>query len=642
MPKAMLRALQRGLVWCSLLLAAAPAPAAAEYGTDDAQAFLNQYCLACHQGEKPLAGFGADRLGSIESFREHPDDWTRLVARVANSEMPPKDSPAPDLDAREEFLEWVEATWREQACAADVKPAPTMIRRLNRDEYAATLRDLLDLQLDVSGSLPVDGPGGEGFDNAAETLFLSPLHSEKYLDAAKFVLDAASKEFKSRSLIFIARPGDGVTEREAATKILANFLPRAFRRPVEPDVVENYVEMFELARRQNQDFEPAIFFALRSALVSPMFLFHVEADENDPVMQQYALASRLSYFLWGSMPNELLFDAAAAGKMDDEHALRHLVPVLMRDPRSLEFATRFTEQWLRTRELEGDKAPDQALLDEYKDSSDFRADILLQPVFFFRHIMRENESLLTFLDSDRTILTRYLAELMELEFEEKLSKNPEWIELPSGAGRGGLLSMPAVLAVSSHPYRTSPVLRGAWILDSILGAPPPPPPPDVPPLEENKEGEEPKSVREMLTQHRANPVCASCHNRIDPLGFALENYDQIGRWRNEDAGAPIDASTELADGTAVDGPQDLKQVMLEKRELFLRNLTKRLMGYALGRGLTPADACAVETIVDRVKERDYEAWALLEEVVLSRPFRYPGAAAPLQPAATENLAEVKP
>jgi hypothetical protein len=336
------------------------------------------------------------------------------------------------------------------------------------------------------------------------------------------------------------------------------------------------------------------------------------------------------------MPDELLFDIAAAGKMDDENVLRTLVPRMLRDPRSLELSKRFVEQWLRTRELKGDKAPDEELFAEFKDTGEMRDDIILQPVFFFRHIFRENESLLSFLDSKKTILTRSLAELMCLTFEERLSKNPEWIEPPPGSNRGGLLSMPAVLAISSYPYRTSPVLRGAWILDSILGAPPPPPPPDVPELEEQKAGDAPKSVREMLTHHRENPVCASCHNRIDPLGFALENYDVIGRWRATDGGQWIDASAELTDGTPIEGPQGLKQALLERNELFVRNLTKRMLGYALGRGLTPADACAVETIVDRVGQRDHAAWELVREIVLSAPFR--GAAG----SGTQSIAEVRP
>jgi hypothetical protein len=183
--------------------------------------------------------------------------------------------------------------------------------------------------------------------------------------------------------------------------------------------------------------------------------------------------------------------------------------------------------------------------------------------------------------------------------------------------------MPAVLAVSSHPYRTSPVLRGAWILDSILGAPPPPPPPNVPALEDQQAGEKPKSVRERLTRHRANAVCASCHDRIDPLGFALDNYDVLGAWRDTDAGEPIKAGGKLTDGTQINGPADLKQALIARDELFIRNLARRMLGYALGRGLTPADACAIETIVERVRANQHQAWTLIEEITLSEPFRRP-------------------
>ena len=181
--------------------------------------------------------------------------------------------------------------------------------------------------------------------------------------------------------------------------------------------------------------------------------------------------------------------------------------------------------------------------------------------------------------------------------------------------------MPAVLIVSSYPYRTSPVLRGAWILDSLLGTPPPPPPPNVPALEEAKEGVAPKSVRERLTQHRADPVCASCHARIDPLGFALENYDAIGRWRTEESGQPVDSSGELMDGTHIDGPAALKKALLERKDLVVRNLANKMLGYALGRGLTLQDSCTVDNVVAKVKASDYQAQALVEAIVLSMPFQ---------------------
>jgi mono/diheme cytochrome c family protein len=620
----------RGLVRAlgALALAALPIPAAPEAP----RAFLEQYCQACHQGESPAAGFRTQDHETIESFRTRPNEWTKLTARVANSEMPPPGVAAPPIEEREAFLRWAEATWRDQACAADVPPAHSLLRRLNRDEYAATIRDLFDLQLDVSEQFPVDGPGGEGFDNAAETLFLSPLHSEKYLEVAKFILDAAGKEFKSRQKIFVARPGAGATEAEAAEKILQEFLPRAFRRPVDQPTVDSYITQFNSAREQGQDFEPAILFALRSALLSPRFLFHVEPAEGDVATRQYAIASRLSYFLWGGMPDELLFDAAAAGRLDDPEVLKKLIPRMLRNPRSLTFAERFVEQWLRTRELKGEKAPDAELFPNYYTDEELRSDIQLQPVFFFREVFKDNLPLTTFLESNETILTQTLVKHFGMEkIEEANTKDPRWVELPGGSNRGGLLGMPAVLAVSSHPYRTSPVLRGAWILDSILGAPPSPPPPDVPPLEENASGAAPKSVRERLEQHRANAVCASCHDRIDPLGFALENYDVLGAWRDADGGKPVDATGKLADGTPVDGPGGLKRALLARNEDFLRNLAKRMLGYALGRGLTPADACTVETIVDRVQEADASAWTLIQEIAVSDPFRFTSKAQEAQP-----------
>jgi hypothetical protein len=291
----------------------------------------------------------------------------------------------------------------------------------------------------------------------------------------------------------------------------------------------------------------------------------------------------------------------------------------------------FVEQWLRTREMDGDHAPDAELFPEYAKDAELRSDIRLQPVFFFQEVFRENRSLLEFLDSDHTILTRTLIKHYALDTKERGSANPEWMKLPEGSKGGGLLGMPAVHAVSSYPYRTSPVLRGVWILDSILGAPPPPPPPDVPELEDQRSAEKPKTMREMLSKHRENAVCASCHDRIDPIGYALDNFDVLGHWRSEDAGQPIDASGELTDGTRIDGPSGLKRALLDRRELFIRNLTRRMLGYAVGRGLTPADACAVETIVDRVKAADYKAWAFVSEIVTSAPFLENQPAAKEQP-----------
>ena len=618
--------------WICLLAAAAHPPTASAQDPYDfraARSFLEEYCQTCHSGSEPAGAFRTAELSSMASFVEHSAAWTLLAARVSNHEMPPTGVTPPALDDRAAFVAWVEQTWQSQACTADLPPTPSPIRRLNRDEYSATVRDLFDIQIDVSEMFPVDGAGGEGFDNAAETLFLSPLLVEKHLAAARFVLDVAAKEFKSRSKLFVARPGPGMSDTEAARAILAKFLPTAFRRPVRPEKVASYVRLARRAQRRGSDFESAVFLAVRSALASPDFLFHVREDTAVPASRQYALASRLSYFLWGSQPDELLLDIAAAGRMDDPAVLDRLVPRMLRDDRALEFFSRFTEQWLRTRELEGTHGPDPELFPEYAADAELRGDILLQPVFFFREVFRENRSVLEFLGSDGTVLTQTLITHLGLPLKKKQdAKNPNWMELSESSGRGGLLGMPAIAALASHAHRTSPVLRGVWILDSILGTPPPAPPPDVPELDESGEGEPGGSLREQLVAHSNSPSCASCHKRIDPLGFALENYDVLGRWRDHESGVPVDATGQLPDGTRLDGPESLKAALLERKHLFLRNLARRLLGYALGRGLTASDTCAVETIVNQVERQDHSAWALLRAVVRSEPFLH--ASAPVQ------------
>ena len=255
---------------------------------------------------------------------------------------------------------------------------------MNRNEYTSTIRDLFDIHLDVGHALPADGAGGEGFDNAAETLFLSPLHSAKYMEVAKFAMDFAAKEFKSREKILIAKPGAGVSADQAAREILKGFLPRAFRRPVNESDVAPYIDLFHAARKQGQSFEPAILFALCAVLCAPGFVFLQEPAGDRPQprpLTDHELASRLSYFLWGSMPDELLFDIAAEGKLQEPAVLKELVQRMLRNDRSLDFVERFVEQWLRTRELDTDKSPDAKLFPTYAADEELRSDIRFQPIF---------------------------------------------------------------------------------------------------------------------------------------------------------------------------------------------------------------------------------------------------------------------
>jgi hypothetical protein len=293
------------------------------------------------------------------------------------------------------------------------------------------------------------------------------------------------------------------------------------------------------------------------------------------------------------------------------------------------FVESFVSQWLGTRALGRDFVPDAKLFPKYAADAELRADIGFQPTVFFRTLLAADAPVTDLLDSNWTILTKKLATLYGFDLKKlpkELDEQPRPIDLPANSHRGGLLGMAAVLAVSSYPYRTSPVLRGKWVLDSILGTPPPPPPSNVPALDEHGAQAKPQTIRERLAQHRANPACAGCHSRIDPLGFALENYDALGQWRTDDGGQTIDNSAELPDGTKFAGPDELRAILLSKKDLFLTNLTSRLLGFALGRGLTRKDSCAVDAILEQLAHNGYRSQALVEAIVMSPAFQYQAAA----------------
>jgi hypothetical protein len=412
--------------------------------------------------------------------------------------------------------------------------------------------------------------------------------------------------------------------------------------------VDEYLALFEKAQKRGDPFDQSVLLALQGALVSPHFLFRLEEpagrDIRNPAgaaiarllsgfgfrasgfefpaqrpVGEYEMASRLSYFLWASMPDDELSRLAGEGKLNQPEALREQAVRLLKSPKAREFAESFVEQWLGTRELGRTIKPDRAVHRTYTNELEWA--IRMEPVLFFQHILAEDRPVHELLDANYTFFDTRLMRHYGLDIRGTRLQSKRY-DLPADSHRGGLLGMAAVHIVSSYPHRTSPVLRGKWVRETLLGSPPPPPPPDVPELNEKHEGAAPKSVRALLEQHRQNPACASCHNSIDPIGFGLENYDMLGRWRAEEAGQPVDARGELPDGTTFDGPQELKQALLRRKDDFVRHLTTKLLGFALGRGLTIEDQCAVEEIVRKVKEADYKSHVLIAEIVCSVPFRF--------------------
>ena len=435
----------------------------------------------------------------------------------------------------------------------------------------------------------------------------------------------------SRKKIYTCGHFDGRHQRWCATRIVADMTRRAFRRPVTRKEVERYGDLVALAERGGDGFEQGLALAIQALLVSPDFLFRLERDravgpgETAHPISPHELATRLSYFLWSSMPDGRLTHLADRGTLRNPDVLEAEVRRMLTDPKSAALVENFGGQWLQFRALES-VAPD---LDTSPDFDDYlRRSMRRETELFFGRIVREDRSVLEFIDADYTFLNERLARHYAIEGV----RGPEFRLVPIATPqRGGVITQGSVLTVSSYSTRTSPVLRGKWILENILATPPPPPPADVPNLEDAKVAEN-APVRERLEAHRTNPTCASCHRRMDPLGFGLENYGPIGAWRTRDGDLPIDASGALPDGRTFEGPQALKAILQEDREYFARGLAARLLTYALGRGLERADRHAVRTIATRLAESDHRFSRLVVEIVKSRPFQMRRTTAAGQPS----------
>ncbi|HKA01029.1 MAG TPA: DUF1592 domain-containing protein [Candidatus Solibacter sp.] len=415
-------------------------------------------------------------------------------------------------------------------------------------------------------------------------------------------------------------PLDG---RRAARESLAAFLPRAFRRPVEPGEIDRFLTLYDRAAERGDPWTERMKLALSAVLVHPNFLFRVEHRETMPGIRpvgQHELANRLSYFLWSSPPDETLLRLAEQNKLQDPAVLAAQVDRMLDSPRARAFSESFVGQWLGTQDLGGRAAPLLTELQAYY-TPDVAADLRAEPVLLFDHIVGNNRSVLELLNADYTFLTERLVRFYQLEGKVVVTGDEfQQVEWPDNR-RGGVVEMGAVLALNSHYAQTSPVLRGAWVLETLLGTPVPPPPANVPPLDPDRKMKQ-LSVREKLEQHRADPACAACHKLMDPIGFSLENFDWMGRWRDRESnGKPLDTSATLPSGDSFNGPVELRQVLLNHKEEFLRNLTGKIFGYALGRGLQDGDSCTVQQLVDTVAKDGYRARTLIRQIVLSLPFR---------------------
>ncbi len=716
---------------------------------------LERYCYDCHADGLKKGGVTLDSHRDMKTLLADRDLWERIRTQIDFRLMPPPDEDAPDDEKRGQLLSWIDdAIFPVDPDNPD--PGHVTLRRLNRSEYRNTIRDLLGVGIDVNAILPPDD-AGYGFDNIGDTLSLSPVHLERYFDAAEQAFDLALKigpmprerqsanggrlrgdghprdtgryltsngevaarfevlrpgryrveitaggtpggdadphmelragdrllhawDVKARdsspdvhahewqiesagrlrvsatftndfydenfpdparidrnlriARIDLTGPLDGpppqkpsthrrifgepsdVSDGVYASRVIADFARRAFRRPVTDEELRRFRDL--ALQRAAGDIERGIRDALVAVLVSPSFIYREEAAASTAggksLVSEFALASRLSYFLWGSMPDERLLQLAAAGTLRENLASE--ITRMLASEKSSSLVSDFAGQWLQTRDLDI-ITPDAGLFPQFdrRLAEDMRA----ETEHLVAHIIRENLPVHTIIDADFTFLNERLA----AHYGHPDVSGAEFRKVPLASPRRGILGHASVLTLTSYPTRTSPVIRGKYILDNILNTPPPPPPQNVPPLEASREEGRNLPLREQLERHRSDPACSSCHALMDPLGFGLENFDAIGRWRESENGHRIDPAGTLADGRAFTGPAGLLDILRQDpHDRFLRAAASKMLTYALGRGLEYYDRPAIDRIVSRAKEDDGRIHSLIHAVIQSVPFQY--------------------
>ena len=722
------------------------------------QPILANNCVACHNDQLASSGLDLTGFSNAASLVQHRDGWELIVKKVRTGEMPPQGLPRLAAAQVETLVRFVQGEF--EKADRNVKPDPGRVtaRRLNRNEYSNTIRDLLAVDFRAERDFPTDD-SGHGFDNMSDVLTVSPVLMEKYIAAAERIasraiggdplpkkpveaeyhikhksvrrVDASTIEATHRLdwdgeyIVRIGLPGERGADAKPVTlgfwmngkllqtlsvetkpskleyfdpysdaelrlalpagdhvfragfinddfvktvpekdlysakknkflnsisfvgpfpakvekpsrkkilicdpntgaacvdKILSTLARHAYRRPVTKTEVAALAKFVAMARAEGTSVEQGIQLAIQAILVSPHFLFRIERDldPNDPSkvhkISDIELASRLSYFLWSSMPDDELLAVAEAGKLRQPGILEAQVKRMLADERSSALAANFAGQWLETRNLDS-ITPDPKKFPEW--GPELRDSMKTETRMFFESMLRENRPLSEFLDAKYTFLDERLAKHYGIEGVS--GSNFRRVELTTDQ-RGGILSHASILSVTSYPTRTSPVIRGKYLLQNFLGAPPPAPPPDVPTLDEEAVGNA-GSLRQQLEKHRSNATCASCHSRMDVLGFGLENYDALGKWRTMDGKFPVDVSGTFPNGKSFSTPAEMKVLLKEELPDFARCIIEKMLTYSLGRGLEKYDRKTVDEMSRRLSASGYQFQTLITEIVQSLPFQ---------------------
>lgn len=612
------------------VFAAAPAYSADAVAGKDVQELLATYCLRCHSAEKPRGSANLAALADAKTPAAQAKLWRRVLKQVETREMPPEDEKQPTAEERQRLLAGI----KQALTIGKADPGPAVVRRLNRTQYDRTIKDLvgIDFNSGEAVGMPTD-TGAEGFDNLANGLDVSPALLEKYLAAADKILERVlgladgtpSKDNFNRNQakqaadkLLFAKPSDQLAKRDAARQIIERFARRAFRRPVTAAEIDRLLQLYDITEKRNDRFENGVRLMMKAVLVSPRFLLRTEQDRDKATepfaVNDHELAVRLSYFLWSTMPDETLFKLADEGKLADPEVLEQQVRRMLKDPKARALTDNFGVQWLQLRKL-NEARPSQEFFPSFTPG--LRHAMREEVILFFDKLREDNGRVLDLLDADYTYVNEELAR--HYGIADVKGNQMRRVALTTEHKRGGLLGMAGILTMNSHTSRTSPTLRGKWMLDVIFGTPPPPPPPDAGQLKEDKKDKAPKSFRELMAQHAGQATCAGCHRKMDPLGYALDRFDAIGRWRE---GSDLDTSGQLPTGEKFNGPQELKQLVLQRQDAFVHNLTEQLLVYALGRELLPCDENTVRDVSAALKKDDHKFGTLVLDIIKSYPFRH--------------------
>lgn len=632
-----------GLSIAFLVVQAQPDDPRQKHYQRNVRPIIMNHCFSCHNGEDNKAGINFDNFFFISSIVREGELFQKIIHEVESRSMPPDIKPALS-QAEVDTLSFYLNSYL-QAALDEKDPGLIAPRRLNNQEYKYVIQDLLGLVINVDSLFPSDPSGGAGFDNHASVLYMSPLRLERYFEASEFLVEQLYADpIAWRELVPEYSPGLGTYLRniwfqirfnrdisleeptQKASDILFPFATRAYRGFLSLEEKDRLLQFFQESYRlfegREDRFDASIKESLKLILISHHFLYRTEYDPEKrgayPI-SNFELASRLSFFLWSSLPDEQLLRTAYREDLHNANVLEREVQRMLQDPKAKRMGEQFAIQWLELDKLHN--ASTQIDQEIFPDFNEALSQLMLKEVeLFFNYVLLESKNLLEFIDSDYSFMNETLAQHYGLE----TVKGPEMRKVHfASSDRGGVLGMAGVLTATSLPTRTSPVLRGKWVLEQILGTPPPPPPPNVPELEASHDSSQsPQSLRTLLERHRADPACHGCHQAMDPIGLGLENFDGIGQWRDCYEEDSIDPSGVLKTGEKFQGPAELRKLLLNQKALFAKNFSVKMLSYALGRSIKFKDTPTVDHLTKTLLSSDFDSQIFILELVKSYPFRY--------------------